>query len=65
VDAPGLDRLQYPQSSIKHSGSTIRESLLMRNMEVEVMAYFTVIFSAMDRTGLFFNEDVISSRAHF
>jgi hypothetical protein len=34
-------------------------------MEVEVMAYFTVIFPAIDTTGLFVNQDVISFKAYF
>jgi ABC-type iron transport system FetAB permease component len=51
--------------SDKHSGSTIRESLLMRNLEVEVMTYFTVIFSAIDRTSVLVSQDVISFKAHF
>jgi hypothetical protein len=34
-------------------------------MEVEVMAYFTVIFPAIGRTGLFVRQEVISSKANF
>lgn len=53
-------------TTLKSSSTrTDRESLLMRNVEVEVLAYFTVIFSAINRTGLFVSHDLISFKARF